>query len=221
MVTGIIPHDPGAFTQGLEIRNGYLWESAGTYCGSSFRKTSPATGEVLDLLRLPDSVFAEGFTFLNDTTVCLLTWREGTAFIINTESMEIAAEFPLQGEGWGLCLGENVLYQSNGSPTIVLRSPETFETFDSITVTLNGQPQQFINELEYVNGTILANQWRTSRILFINPENGEVERVVNLRNVVPDVPGAMNGIAADSSGTIYCSGKNWPVTLILEITERH
>ena len=217
MVAGIIPHDPGAFTQGLEIRNGFLWESTGIYGESSFRKTSLATGEVLQLMRLPDSVFAEGFTFLDDSTVCLLTWREHLAFTIHTPSMEILGEFPLQGEGWGLCMGNGVLFQSNGTSVLTIRDPKTFEPLDSISVTLNGQPQVFINELEFASGKILANQWQTERILFINPGTGNVERVVSLRNAVPSGSGVMNGLAVDSTGNIFCSGKNWPVTLIVDL----
>ena len=215
-ITGIIPHDPGAFTQGLEIRNGFLWESTGIYGESSFRRTSPETGEVIQIMRLPDSVFAEGFTFLNDSTVFLLTWREHTAFIISTRSMEIVDEFTFQGEGWGLCYGEGTLYQSDGSSVITLRDPDTFEPFDSISVTLNGQPQVFLNELEFAFGYILANQWQTTRILFIDPESGEVERVVNLGNAAPEGTGVMNGIAASENGRLFCSGKNWPVTFILD-----
>jgi glutamine cyclotransferase len=212
---GIIPHDPGAFTQGLEFRCGYLWESAGIYGQSSFRKTDPATGEVLDMLRLPDSVFAEGFTFLNDSTVCLLSWREHAAFLLNPWTMEIQSQFYLDTEGWGLCNTGDLLAQSDGTDIIRFRDPQSFITVDSVAVTLNGQPQPFLNELEYLNGQILANQWRTSRILFINPENGIVERVLNLADVLPESGGILNGIATGEDGTLYCTGKNWPVTLIL------
>ena len=173
------------------------------------------TGEVLEILRLPDSVFAEGFTFLNDSTVVLLTWKEHTAFLIHTGNMEIIGTIPFQGEGWGLCHGAGVLYHSDGTSTITVRDPGTLEPTGSISVTHNGTPQYFINELEFIDGSIAANQWRTSRILFIDPETGMVERLVNLRNVVPDAPGVMNGIALAGNGLIYCSGKNWPVTLIL------
>jgi len=173
-------------------------------------------GEVLETLRLPDSVFAEGFTFLDDSTVVLLTWKENTAFLIHTWNMEIIGTIPFQGEGWGLCYGEGALYHSDGTSAITIRDPYTLEPTGSISVTLNGTPQPFLNELEFIDGTIAANQWRTSRILFIDPASGTVERVVNLSNVVPDAPGVMNGIAATGNGRIYCSGKNWPVTIILD-----
>lgn len=215
-VMGMIPHDPGAFTQGLEIRSGYLWESTGIYGQSTFRKTDLETGEVLDLLRLPESVFAEGFTFLDDSTVCLLTWRENIAFVLNPWTMEIEGEFYLNTEGWGICYTGEYLIQSDGTAILRFRDPGDFSVSDSISVTLNGEPQFFLNELEYFSGQILANQWRTSRILFINPENGHVERFLNLGNVAPVATGVLNGIASTEDGILYCSGKNWPITLIID-----
>lgn len=212
----MIPHDPGAFTQGLEIRCGFLWESTGIYGQSTFRKTDMETGEVLDLLRLPDTVFAEGFTFLDDSTVCLLTWKEHTAFLLNPWTMEIEDEFYCNTEGWGICFTGEFFVQSNGTAVLRFRDTADFSVIDSISVTLNGDPQFYLNELEYLNGQILANQWRTSRILFINPLNGHVERFINLSSVIPQSDGVLNGIAASENGILYCTGKNWPVTLILD-----
>ncbi len=212
-VAEVIPHDPGAFTQGFEIRNNFLWESTGIYGQSSFRKTDPATGEVLKLMRLPDSVFAEGFTFLNDSLVCLLTWREHTAYLINTNTMQITDQYYLNTEGWGICNTGEYLVQSDGTSTLRFRDPDNFEIVNSLTVTLNNAPQMYLNELEYINGYIFANQWRTSRILLINPTNGSVERFINLSSVCPPSLGVLNGMAYDQNDTLYCTGKNWPITL--------
>lgn len=211
----MIPHDPGAFTQGFEIHNGYLWESAGRYGQSSFRRTDIETGEVLNLLRFPDSVFAEGFTFIDDSTVCLLTWKEHTAYLINPWTMEIKDELFLNTEGWGICNAGEYLAQSDGSSILRFRDISTFAVIDSVSVTLNGQPQNFLNELEYVDGLILANQWGTERILFINPVSGMVERFITLRSVRPPSGGVLNGIALNNNGALFCTGKNWPVTLVL------
>ncbi len=214
-VLGIIPHDPGAFTQGLEFHDGFIWESTGIYGQSSFRKTDPQTGEVLELLSLPDSIFAEGFTFVNDSTVCLLTWRENIAFFLNPWTMTIIDEFYLNTEGWGICNTGDFLVQSDGTSVLRFRDPEDFSVTDSMSVTLNGEPQYFLNELEYRNGLILANQWRTTRILFIDPANCHVKSFINLQNVIPSTGGVLNGIAAGDDGVLYCTGKNWPVSLIL------
>ncbi len=165
------------------------------------------------MLRLPEDIFAEGFTFVNDSTVILLSWREEIAFRINPITMEIVDECHLNTEGWGICYTGESLIQSDGTSILRLRNPIDFSVTDSISVTLNGQPQHFLNELEFVNGQILANQWRTSRILFINPTNGHVERLLNLGNFSPPNSGVLNGIAYDGENTLYCTGKNWPITL--------
>lgn len=130
--------------------------------------------------------------------------------------MEIKDEFYLETEGWGICHTGKFLVQSNGTSTLRFRNTNNFTIQDSISVTLNGQPQMYLNELEYINGQILANQWRTNRILFINPVDGCVERIINLGSILPVSGGVLNGIASGADGTIYCTGKNWPVTLIIE-----
>jgi glutamine cyclotransferase len=146
----------------------------------------------------------------------VLTWKEGKAFRLNPWTMEITDELTLEGEGWGLCLVGEYLYQSNGSANLLVRDPDTFAVLGTIAVSLNGQPQYFLNELEYAYGCILANQWQTSRILFINPGTGEVDRVINLREATPIASGVMNGLALKQDGTLLCSGKNWPLTLVLD-----
>ena len=45
-VVNVLPHDPAAFTQGLEIQNGEFLESTGRH-PSSVRRVAIETGEVL------------------------------------------------------------------------------------------------------------------------------------------------------------------------------
>lgn len=168
------------------------------------------------MFRFPDSVFAEGFTFLDDSTVCVLTWREHTAYFMNPWTMEIEQELYLNSEGWGICRAGSVLAQSDGTSILRFRDPTDLQVIDSVSVCLNNQPQFYLNELEFRDGLILANQWRSSRILFIDPEDGNVVRFLNLASVVPPTGGVLNGIAAGEDGTLYCTGKNWPVILVME-----
>lgn len=59
-------------------------------------------------------------------------------------------------------------------------------------------------------------------IAIINPSNGKVEATVDCRGLLPaslrtkdtDV---LNGIAADSEGHIYLTGKNWPRMYRIEL----
>lgn len=43
----VYPHDPAAFTQGLEYADGFLYEGTGLNGGSSIRKVRLETGEVV------------------------------------------------------------------------------------------------------------------------------------------------------------------------------
>jgi glutamine cyclotransferase len=69
------PHDPGAFTQGLVFHGGVLYEGTGLYGGSSIRIVQLETGEILRKVDLPQSLFGEGVTILDDK-VYQVTWRE-------------------------------------------------------------------------------------------------------------------------------------------------
>src|SRR5262245_24081899 len=57
------PHDPGAFTEGLEFHDGFLYESTGLNGKSSIRKVKLETGEVLQNRNLSRDYFGEGITF--------------------------------------------------------------------------------------------------------------------------------------------------------------
>ncbi len=68
------PHDPNAFTEGLEFRAGFLYESTGLKGHSSLRKEKLETGKVLQQIDLDPQYFGEGITVLNQQIV-QLTWH--------------------------------------------------------------------------------------------------------------------------------------------------
>jgi len=72
------PHDPNAFTQGLFLFEGSLYESTGLYGRSSVRQVDPTTGEVLREYDLSPEYFGEGMTNVGERLV-QITWREGVA----------------------------------------------------------------------------------------------------------------------------------------------
>jgi glutaminyl-peptide cyclotransferase len=217
----IIGHDPGAYTQGLELHNGVLYESTGLYGQSSLRRVNPATGEVLMLRRLPDSLFAEGLTLVSPSRMLVLTWREGLVLVVNPTTLEIIETLPLQGEGWGLCYDGSRVIRSDGSATLRFHDPKTMEVTDSVTVTLGGVSQRNINELEYARDLIWANQWLSNRILTIDPATGTVLSVLDFSRLAPPGGGGMNGIAYDRERDVFIiTGKNWPVMYTVDIDLR-
>jgi glutamine cyclotransferase len=143
-VIDVREHDPSAFTQGLLIHDGLLYESTGQYGQSTLRQVDPETGEVLMFLPIPEQFFAEGLA-LADEYLYQITWQEQTAFRFNlsafTERDPLEFEtFQYEGEGWGLCYDGEHLWMSDGSDVLVQRDPQTFEAVDEIQVTLNDVP---------------------------------------------------------------------------------
>ncbi len=74
-----------------------------------------------------------------------------------------------------------------------------------------------LNELEWINGYIYANQWQTNYIFKIDPGSGKVVGRMDLSSIVNEVKSkypyvdVLNGIAYDhASGKVYITGKMWP-----------
>jgi glutaminyl-peptide cyclotransferase len=84
-----------------------------------------------------------------------------------------------------------------------------------VHVQYNGTPLHQLNELEYVNGEILANVYQTNRVARIDPASGVVREVIDFGDLYPDrAPSAevMNGIALAPDGKqLLLTGKFWPV----------
>lgn len=73
------PHQSNSFTEGLELYNGYLYESTGLNGFSKLMKIELFTGSVLKYVPLPNQYFGEGITIVNDK-IYQLTWTSGLCF---------------------------------------------------------------------------------------------------------------------------------------------
>ncbi|WP_211116272.1 glutaminyl-peptide cyclotransferase [Glycomyces buryatensis] len=207
-------HDPDSFTQGLELRDGVFYESAGLYGESDVRLVEPGTGEVIETVALPEDEFAEGLTLTEDS-LWQITWKEGVAYQRDLTTLEVVETASYEGEGWGICSDGTQLVMSDGSSTLTFRDPETFEETGTARVTLDGEPLDQINELECVDGQVWANVWQTDQIVRIDPATGEVGAVVDAAGLLTEDEAAtadvLNGIAAaEEEGTFYITGKRWP-----------
>lgn len=216
------PHDPAAFTQGLEIHEGVLYESTGLYGQSDVRTVDQQTGEVIERVALPETAFGEGLTLVDDE-IWQITWQEQIAFHRDATTLAEVEQASYTGEGWGIChdQGGGRLVMSNGSDELTFRDPVTFEPTGTVAVTRGGQPQTMINELECVGGKVWANIWQTDEIIRIDPATGVVEAVVDAAGLLTPEEGhsadVLNGIAAvpdlstqNGSGTFLITGKLWP-----------
>jgi glutamine cyclotransferase len=211
----VLPHDPRAYTQGLHLQGGTLFESTGLRGRSSVRKIRLESGEVVQQHNLPNQYFGEGLTLVGDRLI-QLTWHEGRAFVYDTTALAHLDTFEYDGEGWGLCYDGTALYMSDGTAQLTRRDPETFAVQDSVRVTLDGAPLSRINELECVGDFVFANVYMTDWIVQIDKRSGRVIAEYSLSALIRDsgrplVPEAvLNGIAFDSvTETFVVTGKFW------------
>lgn len=212
-----LPHDPSAFTQGLVLSGGALYESTGLYGSSTLREVDVSTGTVRRQVDLDDQHFGEGLAAVGSRLV-QLTWQEGIATVYEASTFEVVDRFRYQGEGWGLCHDGTHLWMSDGSSVLTRRDPGSFEVVDSIEVTRDGAPVERLNELECPEGEILANVWLTDEIVAVDPTTGEVTRVVDASGLLDagsrsrlEDGAVLNGIAHDPvDGTLLLTGKLWP-----------
>ncbi len=218
-----LPHDPQAFTQGLELFEGRLFESTGRE--STLRELDPATGEVVALVTLEQPLFGEGLTVI-DGEIIQLTWRDGRALRWDVDTLEPVGEFGYAGEGWGICALGDELVMSDGTPVLTRRDPVTFAPLDSVTVRRDGEPVALLNELECLDdGTILANVWKADEIVMIDPASGAVVGTVDasvLRETVNPTSASdvLNGIADLGDGTFLLGGKNWDRHFVVRLVPR-
>ena len=220
------PHDPQAFTQGLEFVDGVLYESTGQHGASGIRRVKLETGEVLQVQPLDRAHFGEGITVWRDRIV-QLTWQSGIGFVYDRETLRLQRTFKYAGEGWGLTHDGRRLIMSDGSATGTLRflDPETLRVTGILRVHDNGRPVAGLNELEFVRGEIYANVWQTERIAVISPASGKVTAWIDLRGLLSPREAAgvdvMNGIAYDAKGDrLFVTGKYWPRLFEIKINKQ-
>jgi glutaminyl-peptide cyclotransferase len=213
------PHDPMAFTEGLLIHDGALWESTGLEGMSSIRKVKLETGEVLQHTELPPQYFGEGIVIWRGKDgkdrLVQLTYRTKTGFVYDLAKLTMERRFEYPGEGWAMTHDGKRIIMSDGTAQLRLWDPETLAEQGRITVTNNGRPLANVNELEYVKGEIYANVWQTERIARIDPKTGRVVGWIDLGGIIQpaDLNGnedVLNGIAYDAKGDrLFVTGKNW------------
>ena len=185
-VVRTLPHDPDAFTQGLFIADGLLYESTGLVGQSDFRAMNLKDGKILRRAKLDRPYFGEGSTGWRDTIISL-TWQHGKGFRWDRETFRKLGEFSYPGEGWGLTQDGESLILSDGTSALRFLDPRTFAERRRVRVTWRGQPIGQINELEYVRGEVLANIWHSGLIVRIDPASGAIKGVIDLRAIAAAV----------------------------------
>ena len=219
-VVNEFPHDTAAFTEGLELDRGALYESTGLYGSSTLRQVDLATGVVLRQVAVPSQYFAEGMTVFRGQ-LFQLTWQSQTGFIYDPATLTKVGQFSYAGEGWGLTHDDQHLIMSDGTNQIRFIDPVTFNTVRTIAVNdEQGAALTNINELEFINGEIYANVWLTNWVIRIDPASGRLLGRIDFTGLLPAGTSAdvLNGIAYDAAtGHLLVTGKLWPTLFEVEI----
>ena len=215
-------HDSSAFTQGLEMYDGFLYESTGLYGNSSLRQVDPVSGEVLRMIMLDEEYFGEGITVVNQS-IYMLTWKSEKALVFDINSFDLISNFSYSGEGWGLCFDGNYLVMSNGTSELSIRDPVDFSIISTLAVMDSGTEVNLLNELECVDDTVYANIWGSNLIVVIDIHSGNVIQTLDasiLSQGEPDDPNAvLNGIAhLPNSDVFLLTGKNWSSMHLVSFT---
>jgi len=220
------PHDRDAFTQGLLLFAGKLYESTGLNGRSSLREVDVTSGAVERKLDLTRDLFGEGLARV-DRELIQLTWHEGVALVYRLSDFALVREHRYDGEGWGLCFDGELLIMSDGSHRLYFRDPATFAVVRTLEVTLGGRPLTRLNELECVGDRVFANVWTTSRIVEIEKSGGTVVAQIDASQVLAPAERAtlgpeaiLNGIAFDETdSTFLITGKLWPKVVRVRFVE--
>ncbi|MBD8505820.1 glutaminyl-peptide cyclotransferase [Hoyosella sp. G463] len=217
------PHGRDSFTQGLELSDGVLYESTGLVGSSWIEARTFPGGEVLARADLTDPFFGEGLT-VTEEIAWQVTWQDGVAIARDPATLEERSRTTYEGEGWGLCSYDDDaergahLVMSDGTSTLTVRDPATFDARETIPVTLDGAPVELLNELECTPDGVYANVWTTDMIVRIDPRTGAIEDVIDASGLLSraERQGAdvLNGIAAiPGTDRFLITGKLWPVML--------
>lgn len=214
-VINTYPHDRAAFTQGLIYEDGILYEGTGLRGQSSLRKVILESGEVTQMITLPEQFFGEGITIFGDRII-QLTWQSRIGFVYDKESFELLQQFAYPTEGWGITHDDQQLIMSDGTANLYFWDPDTLAEIGRVEVRDGNEPVRWLNELEYINGEIYANIWKTTRIARISPETGQVLGWIELAGLLApedllERVDVLNGIAYDAAGDrLFVTGKWWP-----------
>ena len=225
------PHDKNAYTQGLEIHNGFLYESTGKKGKSSLRKVELETGKVLQQINLDNQYFGEGMTRLGDE-IYMLTWQKGFGFIYDFETFEQQGTFKYKNsiQGWGLTNDGERLIKTDGTERIWFLNAKTQTEESFIEAYTNKRKVENLNELEYIDGKIYANIYQQNSILIVDAKTGKVEGVADLNGLKVEMEKTqklvpqdevLNGIAYDKENKkLYVTGKNWGKLFEIELIKK-
>lgn len=223
-VLEVLPHDSTAYTQGLVMSEGDLFESAGRYGESTIRRLDPSSGAVVVMDSLAEEFFAEGLA-AHDGRLILLTWKEHTAIVYDPTTLAVEDTLTVDTYGWGLCSDGQNLFMTSGGSILYRRDPDSLERVEELSITRLGVPFWDVNELECVGSSVFGNVFQSTLIVQIDKATGRINTEYDAAALVPAAlrgssEAVLNGIAYDpESDTFLLTGKLWPVMYRVRLNE--
>jgi glutaminyl-peptide cyclotransferase len=217
----ITPREENHFTQGLVYAKQQLFESTGRYGQSAVFAYDATKLTQQKKYALPADIFGEGLTFLHGK-LYQVSWQAKKMFVYNTE-LQLLQTLPIQGEGWGLTTDGTSLILSNGSNTLQFLEPRTGKTQRTLAIRDPKTSWKNINELEWINGYILANVWLSNTVLLIDGNTGVVAGYYDFSALSAMIKNkgaedVLNGLAWNATTkTLLVTGKNWPLWFSVKI----
>lgn len=160
-----------------------------------------------------------------------LTWHSNIVFEYDARTLR--SERMLRTElrdGWGLAgpipgtvAGvddvEAVLAATDSGTSIYYLDPRTMKTLREVTVRDGDVPVPWLNELEFVNGSLWGNVYQTQCIVIVDPMTGAVDGWIDMDGLRSrlkaedqrmNAPDVLNGIAFDEGNDrLFLTGKLW------------
>jgi glutamine cyclotransferase len=219
-VLEVLEHSTSSYTQGLEVYNGFLYESTGQYGFSRARKMRLKEDRMLREVPLPPKYFGEGLTILRDT-VYQFTWKNRRCYVYDPDVKYIDIRTMPTYEGWGLCNDGKDLITSDGSHSLYTLSSD-MELKSRLEVYSGKKALTNLNELEYVDGKIYANIYNSDNIFIINPKTGEAEAYIDFSKLRSQLTHSraevLNGIAyLAEEDAFMITGKYWDKMFVVKI----
>jgi glutaminyl-peptide cyclotransferase len=208
-----VPHPGRGFTQGLIVRDGMVWESAGLYGSSALTRYPLGADRHEGRAELPMTLFAEGIC-LSDGYIWQLTWQERVALRWDPATLAVVGTVPYNRDGWGICNPGEHLLTSDGTSELVTRDRVSLDPLGVTRVRLDGRRLDGLNDLDWAEGRVWANILDRPCLVGIDPASGEVTDIVDARPVMERLhhgsQAVLNGVAwLGEPGEFLLTGKEW------------